>query len=94
MVEMTFSISPNAQYRLIAKQAKKRIQHRQKIPFNMDVIFKAFNVFISYTSLDSIMPHYRSDVNCLKIGGRRKRLRKILFAFLGKCDIIICWFKK
>ena len=46
ITEIIFSIVPNAQYRLIAKHVKDIIQHRQNMLFNIDVIFKAFSVFI------------------------------------------------
>ena len=35
-----------SQYRVIAKQTVDAMQKKQKIPFNIDVIFNAFNVFI------------------------------------------------
>ena len=52
-----------SQYRVIAKQTVDATQKKQKIPFNVDVIFKAFNVFIINTSLYFIIAHHSFNVN-------------------------------
>ena len=51
-----------SQYRVIAKQTVDATQKKQKIPFKIDVIFKAFNVFI-LSPLYFIIQHRRLGVN-------------------------------
>ena len=45
---------------LMNKHITYATQKKQKVPFNMDVIFKVFSVFI--TSPLSIISHYRKNV--------------------------------
>ena len=52
-----------SKYRVMAKQMVDATQKKQKIPFKIDVIFNAFNVFIINTSLYFIIPHHRFNVN-------------------------------